>query len=256
MNRPNIGIIILAAGHGKRMKSIVPKVMSSLHGKPLVLHVLEQAEAAMGEVRPVVVVSPLHTLVQECLGDRAAYVVQAEQLGTGHAVGCAESALKGNVDHVVVVYGDMPFVRAASIQRLVARHLERDNTVTMMTVTVPNFAGRYAPFDGFSRVIRRSDDGHISRIVEKKDATAAESLITELNPSYYCFKSAWLWEHITRLNNHNAQKEYYLTDLPKMAIDEGEKISSIAIAPEEAVGVNTPDDLEVAHDVFLAHNHL
>ncbi len=244
-----IGIVILAAGHGTRMKTDIPKVMNPLHGKPLVDHVVTNAEASRCCDTPVVVVCEDHTLVQDHLGSRARYAIQREQLGTGHAVKAAEDELKGTVDHVVVLYGDMPFLGADSIRRLVERHKERGNTGTLMTTSVPNFDGDFAPFYGFGRIVRRSEDGHIAKIVEKKDASEEEVEIKELNTSYFCFKADWLWEHLAKLGNDNAQGEYYLTDLVKMAIDEGEKISSIAVDPKEAIGVNTKEDLDLAHSV-------
>ncbi len=245
----NVGVIILAAGDGKRMNSTLPKVMHELHGKPLIEHVVEHAEALGLAHKPLIVVSPKHTMVQDWLKDRAEYVVQHEQLGTGHAVSVTEPLLKGRVDHVVVLYGDMPFVSTESITRLVSRHLERDNTITLLTFMVPHFKGVYQPFYNFGRVVRRDVDGHIEKIVEKKDATESELGILELNPSFFCFNTEWLWESLKKLRSDNAQKEYYLTDLIGMGIEEGEKISSISIEPKEAIGINTADDLQTARSL-------
>lgn len=245
----NIGIVILAAGDGTRMKSPTPKVMSPLHGRPLVSHVVGNVEESGCCDKPVVVVCKNHTLVQDHLGDRAAYVVQEKQLGTGHATATAQPLLEGNVDHVIVLYGDMPFLKGDSIQRLIDRHVERENVVTLMTTTVPHFEGEYAGFYSFGRIIRRESDGHIAKIVEKKDSNEDELLVRELNTSYFCFNAAWLWEHVNQIQNNNTQGEYYLTDLLQIAIDEGQKISSIDIDPKEAMGVNTLEDLEAAQGV-------
>ena len=241
----NIAIVILAAGDGKRMKSTLPKMMHELGQKPLVEHVVAHAEESSCCEKPLVIVSPKHTLVQEHLGKRADYVVQPEQLGTGHAASMAEAVLKDRASHVVFLNGDMPNVSAESIKRLISRHVERNNTITMMTVTVPHFQDEYQSFAGFGRIVRGSN-GHIVRIVEKKDASDSELEITELNPSVWCFEASWLWKSLKNLKNENSQKEYYLTDLISMAIDEGMKISSISIEPKEAIGVNTAEDLEVA----------
>lgn len=243
--------VILAAGDGKRMKSTTPKVLSLLRGKPLVGHVLDHVEeAGVFSLEPVVVVCANHRLVQDSVKDRAVYAIQELQLGTGHAVAAAEPVLKESADHVAVVYGDMPFLSAASLRRLVERHLERDNTVTLLTVIVPHFEGSLAPFQSFGRIVRRSADGHIARIVEYRDATEEEKKIREVNPSYFCFRASWLWPHVKTLKNENAQGEYYLVDLLKMAIDEGEKISSIPIEPKEALGVNTQEDLILAESLI------
>ena len=246
MKNKNIGVVILAAGEGSRMKSDLPKVMHELNGKPLVAHVVETVEKLQLNIKPVVIVNPNHTLVQDYLGDRVEYIVQDEQLGTGHATMQAEKILKDIVDTVIVLYGDMPFLTADSVKRLADRHLERENTVTMMTITVPDFEGIYKPFYSFSRVIRGGDGNHIQRIVENKDATEEELKIKELNPCYFCFSADWLWKKLKQVNNNNVQKEYYLPDVVKMAIDDGEKISSIDANYTEALGINTKEDLDVA----------
>ncbi len=245
----NIGTVILAAGDGKRMESAVPKVMTLLRDKPLIEYVVSAAEASRCCQKPVVVVSKKHRLVEGYLKDRARYAVQEEQLGTGHAVGTTELMLKGTADHVLVLYGDMPFLRPESISRLVEEHLNHGAVLTLMTTTVPSFAGHHASLHGFGRIIRDTV-GNIIRSVELKDTTPKEAAVKEVNPCYYCFRALWLWPHLARLNNHNVQKEYYLTDLVKMAIDEQEPIASISIDPEEAIGINTKEDLAVAHDTM------
>lgn len=244
-NAFDTAVIILAAGEGKRMKSNMPKVMHTLSGAPLIEHAVRAVEASGVCQKPVVVISRKHTAVSDYLGDRAAYAVQEEQLGTGHAVASAEHLLIGTAEHVAVVYGDMPFLSPRSLRKLVERHRERKNTLTLMTVTVPNFSGEFAPFDSFGRIVRGAN-GHVRNIVEKNDCTPAEAAIPELNPAYYCFASAWLWAHVKQLENKNAQREYYLTDLVRMAIDEGARVSSISIDPSEAMGVNTLEDLRNA----------
>lgn len=244
----NVGVVILAAGDGKRMKSTLPKVMHNLNGKPLIEHVVERVQSLDLAHKPVIVVSPKHTMVQDYLKDRALYVVQSEQLGTGHATSMAESLFKNKVEHIVVLYGDMPFVSGHSIERLITRHLERANTITLMTFMVPHFKGVYAPFQSFSRIVR-GGDGHIVKDVQVKDATSQELEIHECNPCYYCFNAAWLWNNLKKVGSNNAQKEYYLTDLIGMAIEEGVKISSISIEPKEAIGINTAEDLEVAKGI-------
>lgn len=238
--------IILAAGDGKRMQSTTPKVMSLLHGRPLVDYVVSAVEQAHLSEKPVIIVSPKHTLVQEFLQDRADYIIQKEQLGTGHAVGSASDLLKNKFEHVVVLYGDMPFIRSSSIEGLIVEHESGANTITMATVVVPNFLDEYRALYSFGRVVRDSS-GKIIRSVEMKDASEEEKNIKEVNPCYYCFRSDWLWTHLASLRNINAQSEYYLTDLIKIAIDEGQKISSVSIDPHEAIGINTKEDLETAH---------
>lgn len=241
-------VVILAAGDGKRMQSATPKVMSLLHGRPLIDYVVGAVEASGVCEKPVVVVSKKHRLVQDYLGNRASYSIQEEQLGTGHAVTVAEPTLK-SVHDVMVLYGDMPFLKPGSIKRLSAEHQQQGNVLTLVTVTVPNFANEYLPFRSFARLVR-DQTGQVRRSVEVKDANEQELELTELNPCYYCFRADWLWPHVHKLENNNAQKEYYLTDLVQVAIDQREKISSIAIDSKEAIGINTKDDLELANKEF------
>ncbi len=122
--------------------------------------------------------------------------------------------------------------------------------LTMMTVQIPNFEGWYKIFEDWGRVIR-NEQGEIRAIVEKKDATPEELKITEVNPSLFCFKSWWLWENLPKVNCNNAQGEYYLTDLVHLAFLQNEKIHTLVISnPIEAIGINTPEQLELAKRLF------
>ncbi len=244
-NLNKTGAVILAAGMGKRMQSAMLKVMHTLRGRPLIDYVVTTVEKSGIETKPVVVVCADDPAVQNFLGERADYVVQKDRLGTGHAVRMAEDCLKDKVGQVVVLYGDMPFISAESVKRLIARHLERNNTLSLITFIVPDFAEWRTAFKSFSRIIR-GGDGHIVRDVQAKDAAEAELKIKELNPGVYCFQSDWLWKNLKKIETNNIQKEYYLTDLIQMAIEQGEKISSISIEPKEALGINTKEDLESA----------
>lgn len=250
MDKNKIGIVILAAGDGKRMQSTVPKVMTLINEKPIIDHVVTAAEHVSFPKEIVLIVSPKHTLVQDHLGIRALYQVQQEQLGTGHATFVAAPVLQGKSDHVVVLYGDMPALSTESIEKLVQKHLEKDNTITLMTATVPDFLNQYSPMNSFGRIIRGSD-GHIVKSVEYKDATEDERAVKEVNPCIYCFKSDWLFENLPLIKNENVQKEYYLTDLIKMGLEKGEKLSSVDIRPEEVFGVNTKEDLDVVSKFLM-----
>src|SRR5438105_2644209 len=130
---PGMEIVILAAGDGKRMQSDTPKVLHLLNGRPLVDYVVRAAEASRVTEKPIVVVCANHRLVQDALRDRARYAVQQRQLGTGHAVAATEALLRTKAKDIIVLYGDMPFVKPDSIRRLAERHRERGNTVTLMT---------------------------------------------------------------------------------------------------------------------------
>ena len=150
---------------------------------------------------------------------------------------------------VIVLYGDRPFLSPESIRRLADRHAEGDNTITMMVVHVPHFNDWYNAFERWGRILRDQTTGHIIGNVEYKDASERQRAITEVNPSFYCFDTKWLWENIGKLTNRNAAGEYYLTDLIAMAVEQGRRISSLPVKPEEAIGVNTPQEHAFAEEV-------
>lgn len=249
MKNDNIKIVILAAGHGKRMKSELPKVLTLLRGKPLVTYVLEAVKKSDIDDRPVVVVGQQKELVMKTLGDDYEFVVQTEQLGTGHAVLTTQKILENKADHIVVLYGDHPFITSETIRKLVAKHLASSTKLTMATVDLPDFADWRAIFyTNFSRIIR-DNDGNITKDVQFKDANNEEKNETEVNPCYFCFESNWLWKNLKSLKTDNTQKEYYLTDLVKIAMQEKIKIESINIDPHEALGVNSKEELGVLENI-------
>lgn len=245
----NVGVVILAAGKGKRMQSNQLKVMHLLNEKPLIDHVVSAVESLNLATKPTVVVCNENPAVQDYLGDRANYVVQAERLGTGHAVAQAESVLSGKVDQVVVLYGDMPFIKPESIKKLISTQLERNNIITLATVTATDFNDWRASLIDYGRIVRGGTENHIIKIVEKKDSSPEELEIKEFNTGFYCFNAEWLWKNLKNLKNNNVQSEYYLTDLVGLAVAGGNKISSVSIEPKEAVGINTKENLEVAHTI-------
>ncbi len=244
-----IGIVIMAAGKGKRMQSTQLKVMHNLKNKPLIEYIVSAVESLKLPNKPVVVVCADNDSVQTYLGDRANYVVQAETLGTGHAVMTTESFFNGSVDHVVTLNGDMPMITGQSIKQLVQKHLERDNKLTLMTALVPDFLEWRVSFFDYGRIIRGGDKNYITKIIEKKDATPEQLEIKELNTSLFCFRADWLWTNLHQLKNNNAQGEYYLTDLVERAFAEGEKLSSVNIEPKEAMGINTIEQLKIVESV-------
>ncbi|MBI2436335.1 MAG: NTP transferase domain-containing protein [Candidatus Magasanikbacteria bacterium] len=243
----NTAVIILAGGDGKRMNSDVPKVMHLLHGKPLIDHVVSQVE--QNDIKPVVVVNSKHTLVQDYLQDRAEYVVQHEQLGTGHAVKVTSALLKDRqLEQIVVLYGDMPFVSAQTIEQLISKQRGNSATIVLATCMVEHFEGKFSAFKFFSRIVR-DEFGKIIKDVQIQDATNEELQIREINASFYCFDATWLWEYLKKLQTNNNQKEYYLTDLIAMAVEEGKNVESISVDSQEAYGITTAEDLEMAHDI-------
>lgn len=244
-------IIILAAGQGKRMGLPIPKVLAPLHGKPLIKHLLDAVYASGLDPRPIIVIAPdTEGMFKKEIGANCEFVVQSQRLGTGHAVSCARGAAQGTSDAIIVLYGDMPFIKPETIRTLAKEHAARRPAITMLTNTVPNFVGAYAPFADFGRVIR-SAEGAIQNIIEKKDATPEQLAITEVNPSYFCFDSAWLWSTVDTLTNNNSQGEYYLVDLVRIAIESGKTVRTLDTNPLESIGINTPEHLEHAHRVSM-----
>ncbi len=244
MKNGKIKIVILAAGQGKRMGGDMPKVLAQVKGKPMIKHLLESVEKSDIKEKPIIVVGYKKDLVINELGDRYHYVHQEELLGTGYAVALTKEHFKNDGEHLMVLYGDQPFTSVKTIQKIQDKHLKSGKKITMATVKVPDFEDWRACFTNFSRVLRNRN-GKIVRTVEKKDANEEELKITEINPCYFCFDSKWLFEKLQNLKNDNTQKEYYLTDVIKVATQEGIEIESIEIDAHEALGANTKEELAV-----------
>lgn len=238
-------VIILAAGKGSRMKSDLPKVLHPVAGVPMIGRALRTAEAVCE--RPTIVVGYRAGEVIAALGEGRDYVVQEEQRGTGHAVHCALAAFADEASgEIFVMPGDHPFLTSDSIRRIVAARAESDAAVALATVQLQDFEGFRAQFKECGRILRAAD-GSIAAIVERKDATQAQSCITEVNVSYYCFRASWLKENVAKIVSDNAAGEYYLTDLVAAAFLQGEKIIGIPLDdPREGMGVNTPEQLTAA----------
>jgi len=243
----NTQIIILAAGHGKRMQSELPKALTLLHGKPFIKHLLDGVKESGVCSAPIIVIGQKGDMIRDALGDGYKYAIQTEQLGTGHAVMSAEKEAK-DADVVVVLYADHPLITSSTIKNLVDSHIRLNSILTMATATVTDFNDWRETFLNFGRFVR-DEKNNIVKIVEMKDASDKEKEIKEVNPAYMCFDAKWMWPHLHLLKNNNNQNEYYLTDLVSMAFDENRKIESISIEPKEALGVNTKEQLEQIHNI-------
>ncbi|MBI3362160.1 MAG: bifunctional UDP-N-acetylglucosamine diphosphorylase/glucosamine-1-phosphate N-acetyltransferase GlmU [Chloroflexi bacterium] len=225
-----LAAIVLAAGQGTRMKSNLPKVLHPLGGQPLVLYSVETA-LALSDWPPVVVVGVGADEVRQTIGDRAEFVTQAEQLGTGHAVRQAEATLKGKADRVIVFYADMPLLRAETLRVLVETQARNAGPLAMLTALGDDARG-------FGRVLR-DEAGHVTGIVEEEQATPAQLALRELNVGAYCFEAEWLWKTLPQLPL-TPQGEYYLTDIVGLAVAQGLPVASAAVDdPDEIIGVNT-----------------
>lgn len=226
----SLEVVILAAGQGTRMKSSLPKVLHPLGGQPLVAYSIQAATAVSGQP-PVLVIGHGAERVREVVGEAARYVLQAEQLGTGHAVMQARALLKGRSEHVIVIYADMPLLRAETLAALYQAQQAHSGPLTMLTTIVENPRG-------FGRVVRDAQ-GSVRAVVEEAVAAPDQLAIRELNVGVYCFDAAWLWTHLERIPL-NAKGEYYLTDLVEMAVAEGAAVNALALDdPVEVLGINT-----------------
>ncbi|SEP06171.1 bifunctional UDP-N-acetylglucosamine diphosphorylase/glucosamine-1-phosphate N-acetyltransferase GlmU [Paenibacillus sp. OV219] len=223
--------VVLAAGQGKRMKSKLYKVLHPVCGKPMVGHVLQTVKDANCE-RTVVVVGHGAETVQSYLGDGAEFVLQAQQLGTGHAVQMAEPLLGEEAGTTVILYGDTPLVTSGTIQSLLDIHTKNEAAATVLTAVVPN------P-QGLGRIIR-DEAGNVLRIVEQKDCTPEQAAITEINTGMYCFDNKKLFQALAKVTNQNAQGEYYLTDVMEILREAGETVGAYC-TPDYAEGIGVND---------------
>ncbi|MCL5410364.1 MAG: NTP transferase domain-containing protein [Patescibacteria group bacterium] len=246
-----IAAVILAAGKGTRMGdtegSLIPKVMFPLAGKPIIYHSVKLIKDA-GINRVVLVVGYKRELIREYFGDQVEYVVQEDQLGTGHAVLMAKELLEGKTDAVIVFYGDNPLYKPETVKKLINIFETEKPTIAMLSAVSEN------PF-GYGRIIR-DENGEVLGIKEHKDCNEEELKIKEWNPGFYIFDSEWLWSNIDKLDSDNAQKEYLLTDLIKIAKEQDKKIIAILVSEEsEAFGINTGEQLKEAEKVLGSRNY-
>ena len=230
--------IILAGGKGTRMKSDLPKVLHDLHGESVIRHSIANVrDVGIDDV--IVVVGYGRDRVMEHLGDEVRFAVQEEQLGTGHAVLQALPLLEEATGPVVICYGDMPFLRPATIRELVDAGSRPGVAGAILTMELEN------PPD-FGRVVR-DGRGRVRRVVEVWDCTPEELEIKEFNVGVYCFDAAALRWALPRLGNDNAQREYYLTDVVHILVEGGRRVETVRTETvEETLGINDLDDLERA----------
>jgi bifunctional UDP-N-acetylglucosamine pyrophosphorylase/glucosamine-1-phosphate N-acetyltransferase len=238
-------IIILAAGKGTRMNSALPKVLVGLSGKPLIQHLLDNIKPALA-LPPVIVVGFKYDLVQSYLGQNYIYAFQEGQFGTAHAA--AAGLEKITAPNTLVLYGDMPFIKAETLIKLSELHKKDNSKFSMLTTIAPSFNDPYSSFMGFGRIVRDAA-GDLIKIQELVDASETEKQIMEVNPGIYLFNTAWLKEFIQQVPK-NKHGEHYLTDLMEIAIRNGIKISDMPVDPAEVFGVNTLEQLMQAEKLI------
>jgi len=235
--------IILAAGQGTRMHSKLPKVLHHVAGKPMLWYAI-QAVRALVDLPPAIVVGYQAEAVQSAINEDALFVLQEQQLGTGHAVKCARSALEGRADTLLVTFADMPLLRSESLARLVRMHQESGSPVTMTS-----FIGDEAR--GFGRVVRDAA-GKVTAIVEQAVATPEQLKIREYNVSAYCFDADWLWGALDQVPV-SPKGEYFLTDVVGMAVEQGYPVESMILEDaSEGVGLNNRVHLATVEKLMRA----
>lgn len=242
---PDIAVIILAAGLGKRMKSPKAKVLHEVLGKPMVLHVVEAARQVAGSV--VIVVGNQADEVRRVISRSAEvlYAYQERQLGTGHAVMCALPHVPEECDPVVILCGDVPLIRASTLKDLVADHLSSRRDVTLLAVDLEQPSG-------YGRVLF-DQGGRLSGIVEEADADETQRAVRTINSGIYCVSRGFLAEALPRLDRRNAQGEFYLTDIIRVGYGDARALGICrGWDPDEILGVNTPEDLRRVEAVLAA----
>ncbi len=233
-----LAVVIMAAGKGTRLKSQRPKVLHEIGGKPLLTHVIAAASKIVAPSEIFVVIGHQAETVRAAVAATGvAFVEQAQQLGTGHAIQCAREAVQG-YENILVLSGDVPLIRQETIEQLRQFHQAQQAAMTILTA---------APDDptGYGRIVRRTPDSpEVKAIVEQKALTAEQQSIDEINSGIYAFKTTPLLAHLDRLNANNANKEVILTDMAGLLGAAGQRVVAIQAAEAiEVLGANTIAEL-------------
>ena len=236
--------IILAAGKGTRMKSDLVKVLHPLLGVPMLSYPVELSLNDIKAEKTILVVGHQADKIKEKFRDpRIHFVLQEQQLGTGHAVLEALPFLQSFNGTVLILCGDVPLVKMETLRSFIDTFWRNESKLSVLTVVVENPAG-------YGRIIR-GPTGWLEKIVEEKDGSEDEKLIREINTGIYCIKAPFLIDSLKEIGQENAQGEYYLTDLVEIGRKRGARCSAHMVAdPTEVMGINTRADLAIAHEVL------
>lgn len=234
--------IILAAGKGTRMKSKLYKVLHPVSGKPMVEHIINRvSETNPDEI--ITIVGHGAEQVKTQLGERSEYALQAEQLGTGHAVLQAASFLEGKKGTTLVISGDTPLLTTETLNNLFEYHQGKNASATILTAQAQNPTG-------YGRIIR-DHVGIVEKIVEQKDASPEEARVKEINTGTYCFDNEALFTALNKVGTNNAQGEYYLTDIIEILKEDGNTVAAYQTENfEESMGVNDRIALAKANEIM------
>ena len=249
MQQQDLAVIILAAGKGTRMQTSLAKVLLPVAGRPLLHYVLDLS-SRLDPARTIVVVGHQADQVRKAFADREVeFVVQREQLGTGHAAQQAKLKLENFEGQVLVLCGDMPLIRPKTLLHVVEGHRRSGVKCTVLTL-------KNSGCHDFGRIIR-DGNGSILKIVELKDASESEKKVDEFNSGVYCFDNGLFFKALAHDGSDNVQKEYYLTDTIEYLVRNGYPVQAIQTKDaNEILGINSPDDLNQAERLLVDHHRL
>lgn len=233
--------LVLAAGQGKRIKSDLPKVLHKVCGKEMLKHVIDSIRNSEIDDIDVIIGKGAELVKERTLDKKVSYSLQAEQLGTGHAVKCAGEFLRNKKGVVAIFTGDTPLIKQSTIERLVSDHIAENNAATILTATVEDPTG-------YGRIVR--ENNQVLKIVEHKDCNEEELKINEMNSGIYCFDIELLVEALSKLENNNEQGEYYLTDVIEILKSQNHNIGAVLTDYEETIGVNSRVQLAQAEEIL------
>lgn len=240
--KQRVQVVIMAAGEGTRMKSKLPKVLHQVCGRSILDYVLDAADC-ISDSKPIVVIGSGSDLVRTHIGDRCSFAYQAERLGTGHAVMMAAPLLDRAREYTVVLAGDTPLITGQTISKMLDYTLEKGFDTVAISAIVPDPSG-------YGRMLREPD-GSFKAIVEHKDASEEEKRVTEVNASMFCFKTDALLSTLDKLDQDNAQNEYYLTDVLTILKGQGKRLGIYAMDDySEMLGVNNRVQLAEADAIM------
>ena len=237
-----LSAIILAAGKGTRMGSDLPKVLHAVAGKPMVQWVVDAVKEA-GADRVILVVGHGADQVEQAI-DGCEYVLQEPQLGTGHAVLVCKETLADFGGNILILGGDGPLLRAETIHEMIDLQESTNASATLATSSIPDPTG-------YGRIIR-DENNRFKEIAEHKNATQEQLAIHEVYPSYAIFESNALWNCLKKLKPNELTNEYYLTEIPQMLLSQSKAVEIVnAVAPEDILSINTPEQLSTVETVLL-----
>lgn len=242
----NTEIIILAAGKGTRMGSDCPKCLVPVAGIPMIDRLLVNIKDTLIN-KALLVIGHKAEALQEHLTNSVRYVTQTEQKGTAHAAQIAINSILPNTKNVIILYADHPFVTTKTIEKIISG-LDKHHVV-LATVDAGDFTEWKSLFTHWGRIIK-NEKGEVDRIVEYKDADEYTRKISTVNPGFYAFNVPILKLALEHVKPNNAQGEYYLTDVVRIAREMGKTIGEVDIDPKEALGINSKAELEYAESII------